>query len=189
MADTFFLELSAFLGKNLITIYFIYGLSFFLIASAILLGFKSLKSIGLSKAFLYLFAFSIVHGSVEWIDMYNRYKMLLYNSGISQVLTQLRLYMLSISFSLLFLFGRELLAGIRLKPSGIKINRFFPPLAVLFIVILTALGGLAKTNAEMDIWVRYLLGFPSTILAGVALFRLSRQEYAGILPEDYSLYF
>ncbi len=189
MTNTFFLELSVFLEKNLITIYFIYGLSFFFIASAILFGLKTLKSIGLGKAFLYLFAFSIVHGSVEWIDMYNRYGMLLYDSGISQVLIQIRLYMLSVSFSLLFLFGLELLTGISLKPSGIKINRFFPPLAVIFIVFLTALGGFAKTSAEMDIWVRYLLGFPSAMLACIALFRLSRKEYAGILPKDHAWYF
>ncbi len=189
MTNTFFLELSVFLEKNLITIYFIYGLSFFFIASAILFGFKTLKSIGLGKAFLYLFVFSIAHGSVEWIDMYNKYRMLLYDAGISQVLIQIRLYMLSVSFSLLFLFGLELLTGISLKPSGIKINRFFPPLAVIFIVILTAFGGLAKTSAEMDIWVRYLLGFPSAMLASIALFRLSRREYAGILPKDHAWYF
>lgn len=181
------LELSAFLGKNLIVIFFVYGLSFFFIAGAVLLGLKALKSINLGRAFFCLFAFSIIHGSVECIDMYQKYRLLLYDSGTGLAVIRLRFFMLMASFYFLFLFSLELLAGTGLKP-GMK--KYRAGLALPFLLMgLLAAGQLVKTDAAgMELWIRYLMGFPSAILAGVAFFRLSQKEHATALPAGYAWY-
>src|SRR3972149_6035239 len=181
--------LPAFLEKNLVVVFLLYGFSFFLIASAILFSFKSLKGLGLSRAFLYLFLFSLIHGAVEWIDMYRQYKLLLYDLDVPQMILYLRFNMLTLSYYFLLLFG------LNLTTKGIASNiikRYTTGLNIAFLLLVLSItfSGLLKTNiAELEGGVRYLLGFPSAALAGIAFYRLSRNQYNDVLPEGYAGYF
>lgn len=178
--------LSAFFLKNLVIVFFIYGLSFFFVALAILFSFRSLRTIGLADAFLYLLLFSLIHGTVEWIDMYRQYMLLLYNSDISGTLLHIRFYLLAASFYFLLLFGLKATAKTGLNT---KIYVFMNVAFSLFVLSI-AVSGLVNTNMkELDSGVRYLLGFPAALLAGIAFYRLSHNEYRETLPKDHTWYF
>lgn len=186
-----FSELPAFFEKNLVIVFLFYRLSFLLVASAILLSFKSFRAIGLSRAFLYFLLFSLVHGSVELIDMSRQYRLLLYDLDLPGRILSLRFYMLAASFHFLLLFGLDLL----LTTKGISstlIKRYTFGLNIAFLLSLSflAFSGLLKTHmAELDGGARYLLGAPSAMLAGIAFLRLSRNDYRNVLPEGYPWHF
>jgi diguanylate cyclase (GGDEF)-like protein len=177
-----FTELSGFLGKNLVMVFFIYGLSFFFIAGAVLLGLKALKSVGLARAFFCLFAFSLVHGSVEWVDMYQKYSMALYETGLSGAAVQVRFFLLASSYYFLFLFAFESLTGHR---PGMK--SYAALIAPLMLFGLLAGGRAVKADAAgMETWIRYLMGLPSALLAAAALYTLSRKDYSPTVPAEFA---
>ncbi len=185
------LNLPAFFEKNLVIVFLIYGLSFFLVASAILLSFKSFKGIGLSSAFLYFLLFSVVHGSVELIDMSRQYRLLLYDLNLPGIILYIRFYMLTASFYFLLLFSLDFMLTTKGFKSAI-IKRYIASLNIAFILSLSFImfSGLLKTHmSELEGGARYLLGLPSSILAGIAFYRLSRNDYKDVLPKDYSRYF
>lgn len=183
-------EISGFFEKNLTIVFLIYGFSFFLIAMSILLGFRSLKAIGLADAFLYLIFFSALHGTVEWMDMYLHYKLLIYNQGLGESAHQIRFYILAASFYFLLLFAIKSAnkAGLNLwnrKRHTIVLSAFF-----LLAMLLLYLTGIVKTDTDkIEGAIRYLLGFPSSLLAGIAFYRLSRNDYRALLPKDYARHF
>ena len=186
-----FSDLPAFFEGNLVIVFLFYGLSFLLVASAILLSFKSFKAIGLSRAFLYLFLFSVVHGTVELIDMSRQYRLLIHDLDLPGMILYLRFYMLTASFYFLLLFGLDLLLTTKgFTSTLIRRYTFGLNIAFLFFLSFIAVSGYLKTHmAELDGGARYLLGFPSAILAGISFLRLSRNDYKDVLPEDYSRYF
>ncbi len=178
--------LSAFFIKNLVIVFFIYGLSFFFVALAILFSFRSLRTIGLADAFLYLLLFSLIHGTIEWIDMYRQYILLLSNSDISGKFLHIRFYLLAASFYFLLLFGLKTITKTGLNSKIYLCMNVVFSLFVLFIGI----SGFVNTSLrELDSGVRYLLGFPAALLAGMAFYKLSNNEYIGTLPKDHRWYF
>jgi len=177
--------LSAFFEKNLTIVFFIYGLSFFMLAAGLGLSLKALRSIGLSRIFLFLLLFAFVHGAVEWIDMYRQYGLLLYGKDIPAWSKEARLYLLALSYYCLFIFGLRLYSENHLtKKIAWLLHAVF-----LISVISVFLAGCMRGNiGEFDSAIRYFLGLPSAALSALALFRLSKQEFGMVLPENYSWY-
>lgn len=182
--------ITPFLEKNIISVFFVYGLSLFFIAASIFLSYKSLKALGLARIFLYLLFFSITHGMVEWIDMYKHYRFILYGTDIGTPLVYVRFYVLTGSFYLLLIFGLTLLC--RAGRITLNIKRYTMGLNAVFLLLLVLIavsGFLNKNVLQMECIVRYLLGFPSALIVAIAFHRLSRENYSTVLPEYHPLYF
>src|SRR3989338_2137214 len=181
-------EISEFFQRNLVIIFFIYGLGFFVIASAILLSIRPLAAIGLAAASFYIILFSIIHGTVEFIDMYAQYKWIIHGLHLTEGAGIGRLFLLISSFYFLLLFGLQLTMrnASRIKTYVIvEVNTIF-----LLSVIYIALSCVLKTNPkEVESATRFLVGVPSAILVGIGLYRLSFNNYLTILTEDYRWYF
>ncbi len=190
MTNALLTGLSAFLGKNITVVFFIYGLSFFFIAMGIVSGMKALRSIRLSEGFSYIFAFCVAHGTVEWMDMYNKYGLLVSGRGLGVGVFHARFYLLAASFFFLLLAGLKLI----LRTTERDPDTLIPTLALsaVFIsgCIYVEFSGLLLTSpAGLESFARYFLGVPATILAGAAFLRLSRKSYQGFLPAGHSRYF
>ena len=177
--------LSAFFEKNLTIVFFIYGLSFFMLAAGLGLSLKALRPIGLSRIFLFLLLFAFVHGAVEWIDMYRQYGLLLYGKDIAGWVKEARLLLLALSFYFLLIFG------IRLYFNDRSVKKIALLLHAVFIASAASvfLSGSIKGNInEFDSAIRYFLAFPAAVLSGLALWRLSKRELNAVLPENFSWY-
>jgi len=177
--------LSAFFEKNLTIVFFIYGLSFFFLAAGAGLSLRTLRSIGLSRVFAFLILFAVFHGIVEWNDMYRQYGLLVYGRDIPGWAKEARLYLLALSYHCLLVFGLRLYSSGRLahKLTWLLHVLFFGGAAVVFIA-----GPLEVNLREFDSGIRYFLGFPSALLAGAALRRLSKRDLSSVLPENYPRY-
>ncbi|WP_428911571.1 sensor histidine kinase [Niallia sp. Krafla_26] len=132
---------------------------------------KELNNVSLIKSIKYLGYFGMIHGISEWVtmivvvDLYPDLSLALYN--INQILK-------SLSFTYLFLFGFDLL------PLRKKVKRriLLIPILLFFLFLTGYLGLMAIHGADYHllnlqyniITMRYSLGFPSGIIAAVALF-------------------
>ena len=115
--------LSLFFQKNLVLVFFFYGFSFVFLAAAILFSFRALRAIGLANVFLYLLSFSLLHGVVEWIDMYQQYRLHVLHLGVGESVQHFRFYLLALSFVLLFLFGLSMYLRERTRTVGAGVAR------------------------------------------------------------------
>jgi len=182
-------DYSTFFEKNLVAIFLIYGFSFFYLFLSILFSFRPLKTIGLSVAFSYLMLFSLAHAIVEWMDMYLQYTQLVHGQGASVQFSYVRLALLTSSFLFMFAFGLRLNQD--MEQISAKTYRLFIGFAsILFFLLILAYfwNGLPKTK-ELEIVFRNLLCFPSAVIAGIGLCKLSRNNYENVLPIGYGEYF
>ncbi|MBI2286465.1 MAG: diguanylate cyclase [Nitrosomonadales bacterium] len=185
----FGLDYSTFFEKNLVAIFVIYGCSFFYLFLSILFSFRTLRTTGLAAAFSYLMLFALAHAIVEWMDMYLQYTRLVHGQDPSAQFSFIRLALLASSFLFLFVFGLRLNQDI--EQISAKASRLFIGLAaMLFFLVIPAYfwNGLPETK-ELEIVFRNLLCFPATVIAGVGLYKLSRNHYENILPVGYDGYF
>ena len=135
-------------------IYFIYGLSFMLLAVWALM----LDGWDRNLPWRWLAAFGLLHGLNEWLDL------LTLSLGDTLTFQWVRLGLMTASFLPLVEFGRRGLARQGIKALGAWLYFYFPLLA------LTALGawaGMSGLNAAS----RYALALPGGLLAGCALWR------------------
>src|SRR5512136_2426644 len=97
--------------RNIIIVYFFYGLSFFVMGLAILLEFGHSSKLDFARALRPLIGFGLIHGSHEWFEMF-----LLIRERTIGLLTAawvlpVRMIALASSFLCLIAFGARLIAG------------------------------------------------------------------------------
>jgi diguanylate cyclase (GGDEF)-like protein len=182
-------DYSTFFENNLVAIFFIYGISFFYLFLSILFSIRPLGAIGLSAAFSYLMLFSLTHAIAEWMDMYLQYTWLVYCREPGVQFSYVRLGLLATSFLFMFAFGFRLNQGtkqITAKTYGLVIGLA----SILFFLVVFAYfrNGLPEIK-ELEIVLRNLLNFPTAIIAGIGLYKLSRNHYEKTLPVGYGWYF
>ena len=185
----FGLDYTTFFEKNLIAIFLIYGVSFFYLFLSILFSFRTLRTTGLAAAFSYLMLFALTHATAEWMDAYLQYMRLVHGQGASAQFSYMRLTLLASSFLFLFAFGLRLNQDVEQIPAKVY-RRFLGFAAMLFFLVVPAYfwNGLPEIK-ELEIAFRNLLGFPAAVIAGIGLYKLSRNHYEKILPLGYGWYF
>lgn len=101
--------ISAFFVRNIIVVFFFYGLSFFVMGLALLLASRRQSEFHFARAILPLAAFGILHGLHEWYEMYQKYASLTagYIPGLWE--EGIRLGLMVISFVALLVFSVKLL--------------------------------------------------------------------------------
>ena len=179
--------MAEFFERNLVVIYFFYGLAFFSMGLAIWLASSRFRSseFRLAGALLFLAAFGIVHGLQEWFDMFR----LLDAQGGTHIpgwllLHEVHLTHLVLSFLLLVFFGIKLLFANR--RAGDDGDRFALVGAGAFLLLWVASTGLTwlvyrperlvMINAA-DVLARYTLGITGSVIAAWAIW-LEQRNFA-----------
>jgi len=154
-----------FFTRNIIIVYFFYGLSFFVMGLAVLLEFGHSSKLDFARALRPLIGFGLIHGFHEWFEMY-----LLIQERTSGPLTApwilpVRLTALASSFLCFIAFGARLTAG----PG--KRNLYLGLLSTITAVWVVGLLGvlISESNNQMrmiaaDVYTRYALAMPGAVL-------------------------
>ena len=143
----------------MILIFLIYGLAFFTMGLAIFIFPKRDSEFKLAKKIWLIAGFGVVHGINEWVDMF-----MLIKPVETPVADLMRLFILAVSYLFLVFFGLEMMDREKRKALVLKM---LP--AALCIFWITAII-LNKDISLRNIWTRYLLGIPGSMLTAYALF-------------------
>jgi signal transduction histidine kinase len=161
---------------DIITVYFLYGLSFFSMGLAVLLEVGRSSEFDFARALRSLAGFGLVHGTHEWLEMF----LLIHPQ--SQVLPFYRwigigrVVLLAVSFLFLISFGARLVVG----PKRTKLS--WQMLGTIASIWTLGLVWLFLTETP-DVWIvaadvytRYSLAIPGAALTAWGLF-LQRQKF------------
>jgi len=168
---------SAFFVRNIIVVFFLYGLAFFALGLALLLAARRKSEFRFAQAIRPLAAFGILHGLHEWYEMYQKYAAL--TGGYTPALWEemVRLTFLVASFVGLLAFGITLL-----NPAPDKPWRTYPAIGGMLALWALALVAVhmrfAPPADELlavgDVLARYSLGIPGAALGAWALMTQQR---------------
>jgi PAS domain S-box-containing protein len=142
-------------------VWFIYGLAFFVLGLVILVYPKKPSVFRLANDIWLIAGFGLLHGINEWLDMF----IAIGKPFPPDILKIIRLATLVGSFLFLLRFGTKVISE---KIKKYRLIRFLPIvfLAVWIIIIVTS-----KSRLLMgDIFARYLLCVPGTLLTAIGLF-------------------
>ena len=156
------------LKEPLFYIFFIYGLSFIVMAFVVLIGIKRATSITLVTTFYTLVIFGFTHGLTEWID-WTRFIIKVTGGDEVRMLVVLSQFFLVVSFVVLLQFGINLLTYRNEKKSFIR----SVPVLLLALYIAALLIAGVNDFMKAGLIARRSFGFAGSLLSGIALFRLS----------------
>ena len=157
--------MAEFFTRNIILVYFLYGLSFFVMGLAILLEVGHASKLDFSRALRPLIGFGIIHGCHEWVEMF----LIIYNSIYGPIdapwIFPVRIIALAISFLFLIAFGARLITGVE------KRKLYLGMLSTITAIWLIGLIGVLfnQSNSQVraiaaDVYTRYALAIPAVIL-------------------------
>jgi PAS domain S-box-containing protein len=154
-------------------VWFIYGLAFFVLGLAILVYPKKPSVFKLADDIWLIAGFGIVHGINEWLDMFIAFE----KPFPPDILKIIRLATLVGSFLFLLRFGTKVISE---KIKKFCLIRFLPILLLAIWIIIIAIS---KSRLLMgDIFGRYLLCAPGTLLTAIGLFLQIPQFKQAKLP-------
>ncbi len=178
--------ISAFFVRNIIVVFFFYGLAFFCLGLALALASRRESEFRFVQAIVPLALFGFLHGIHEWVEMYQKIAVL--SSGyIPDTLDEvLRLALLAASFAMLLGFGFTLLS-----PAGASRRQIWLPvlgmigfwLAAVAIIAVVLEPRPAQLVAQADALARYSLGIPAALLGAWALMTQQRTFREANMPQ------
>ena len=136
--------ISAFFVRNIIAVFFFYGLAFFAMGLALLLASRRTSEFTFARAIIPLAIFGILHGLHEWVEMYQKIATLTggYVPTVAHEVS--RLAFLVASFAMLAAFGFTLVNRPRQKRSLI----WLPVLAMIAIWLVVVAAAALVTQAS-----------------------------------------
>lgn len=163
-------------------IYFFYGLSFGGLGLAAYLQFRRGGVLPLRHQLPWLAAFGMVYAGVAWIDMFLASGM---STGVVKILQTLRMTLQPLSGLLLLRFGWGMLTQMTPLPEWTRIipGIIIVPLAFVITYAATTFVTPSPIGIPIDIWSRYLLYLPGSIMAGIGFIRQSSEHRKKGLPE------
>jgi signal transduction histidine kinase len=154
-----------FFTKNLIIVFFFYGLSFFIMGLAVLLEVGHSSKLDFSRALRPLIGFGLIHGSHEWFEMFLIINTRIYGTSNPAWVLPVRLIALATSFLFLIAFGARLITGVE------KRKLYIIMLSTITSIWIIGLVGvlLNQSNSQIravaaDVYTRYALAIPGAIL-------------------------
>ena len=157
--------MAEFFTRNIIIVYFFYGLSFFVMGLAILLEFGHSSKLDFARALRPLIGFGLIHGSHEWFEMF-----LIIRDRISGPLTApwilpVRLTALATSFLFLIAFGARLISGVERRKLYIGMLSTITAIWVIGLLGVVVNESSPQTRAiAADVYTRYALAIPGALL-------------------------
>ena len=178
--------ISAFFVRNIIVVFFFYGLTFFAMGIALLLASRRQSVFRFARAILPLAAFGLLHGMHEWFEMYQKYAALTGGYTPSLFEEEFRLGLLGASFVALAAFGVALL-----NPDGSSWLRRYLPLIGMVLLWWAGIAVIAwrfqpsptDLIAVGDALARYSLGIPGALLGTWALMAQQRTFREHNMPQ------
>lgn len=179
-------SISEFLVSHMVGVYFVYGLAFFVLGTALLLANRRVSTFRFATVLLPFALFGLLHGLHEWFEMFQ----LIGAGHVTQAppLWQdvLRVGLLATSFTMLLVFALLLLG-----PETGRNKRTVAMVAALFALCLVGTVLAARRYAAnihefmlvTDVFVRYTLGIPAALLAAWALMAQQRIFRDSDMPE------
>jgi signal transduction histidine kinase len=169
--------ISAFFVRNIVAVFFVYGLAFFSMGLALALATRRTSEFRFAQAIRPLALFGVLHGVHEWIEMFQKIGTLTSGYVPGTLDETVRLTILVVSFLMLLLFGMQLLS-----PEGIERRRaYLVSLAMAGLwggsVLVAALAfhpAPDELTAQADVLARYGLGIPGALLGAWALMTQQR---------------
>ncbi len=165
--------LRTFFELNRDLVFFLYGLTFFVLGLAIALQSRVFSRLELSRSLTWLSVFGFTHGFHEWGDYFVPIQAAYLSDVVVGWLINLRLLLLAISFAALFVFGLRLL-----QPLGVSRELHVIPATLLASWIFVSFFLLPVCCPPRESWIRladaaarYFIGFPAGLVAAYALRR------------------
>ncbi|HEY5901311.1 MAG TPA: sensor histidine kinase, partial [Anaerolineales bacterium] len=159
---------------GIITIYFFYGLAFFSMGLLVAIEGGRSSEERVRKALRPLAGFGLVHAAHEWIEMFT-FISAAGGHAVAPSLTILRLSTLAFSFLSLAAFGGFLLAR---DETAQRVSLLIPlGMEAVWVFGLFTIRGeypLASLTGVVDVWTRYSLAIPASILAALGLIAQQR---------------
>jgi signal transduction histidine kinase len=163
-------------------IFFFNGLAFGGLGLAAYLQHRQESDLPLNKHLLWLSAFGIACGLTNWADMF------LASTGteayLVNLLTIARTILQPLSGLFLLKFGWDILRDIPLPPWTIFLpGILIVPVAYVLTYATTTFITPSPLEIPIDIWSRYLLYLPGSIMAGIGFLRQTSLQRANGLPD------
>jgi signal transduction histidine kinase len=162
--------MAEFFTRNIIIVYFFYGLSFFVMGLAILLEFGHSSKLDFARALRPLIGFGLIHGCHEWFEMFLIIRERIAGPITSSWVLPVRMIALASSFLFLIAFGARLIAG----PGKPKL--YFGMLSVITAIWVIGLLGILFNDSvsqvrviATDVYTRYALAIPGALLTAWGL--------------------
>lgn len=171
------LTLHSFFQEYYQQLYFIYGLVFFLMGFSIALQARAFRfsQFTMAGSLWLLAAFGLTHGSMEWGSIFIPLQAEKLAEGGVLLLRLWQMFLTGLSYYFLFLFGSRLLERARCRKSFL---RFIPTIIFLIwflnFILLSFFITYSNTDwwlSASDIWARYLLALPGSLLSSYALYK------------------
>ena len=158
-------------------IFFFYGLAFFSMGMAITLEAGRGTDLRLRRALRPLAGFGLIHGSHEWLEMFEMLRLLPGYSTAPLAWESIRLALLALSFLSLAAFGASLLSpSERLHRIALLVPLGLAALWGFGVLMLRSrIGVVSELWDAADVWTRYILAIPSAILASAGLVAQQRE--------------
>jgi len=172
---------STFFTRNIVYVYFFYGLAFFALGLVVLLESGRTSEFRFARALIPLALFGFVHGAHEWFEMFQIFAA--HEAGHTTGLPEelFRVGSLALSFLLLLAFGTRLLPGAESHPraSTWQVVAFAAIwLGAVLFVYLRQRPTTDELVVAADVLSRYILGITGAVLACWALLRERRDFHA-----------
>jgi signal transduction histidine kinase len=161
-------SLRDFFSINRPIVLFVYGLTFFIMGFAIFLQSRRRSRLRLARDLYWLAAFGILHGIREWGDIFIPIQETYTSPVFIELLQTIQILLLVLSFLALLMFG------------AMTLERRYPYLkngviiwgigwGITFTVVFYLSPTFESWHVSSNIWARYLLGLPGSILAAYGL--------------------
>jgi signal transduction histidine kinase len=155
-----------FFTRNIIEVYFFYGLAFFSMGIAVLLEAYHNSELDFARALKPLGYFGILHGGHEWFEMFLLiHDHLTSNPANIEWLYPIRITLLAISFYMLIVFGIRLINGNVIQNFHLVITLFILAIWLAGLVLVH----ISQPNRDIqivssDVYTRYALAIPGAFL-------------------------
>ena len=154
--------------SRMLVVFFIYGLTFFLLGVIILRQPRAYSSFKLANTLWLLAAFGLLHGLNEWMDMFLTLGETYWTAVGVELLKGLSLSLGVLSFVFLLQFG---VRSILFDYSG---HGWLGPVSLIASLTVAAVITVEGLTGSSQVIARYLLGFPGASLTAVAFFRYAK---------------
>ncbi|RPH62255.1 MAG: sensor histidine kinase, partial [Chloroflexi bacterium] len=162
---------------DIITVYFLYGLSFFSMGLAVMLEVDRSSKLDFARALMPLAGFGLIHGSHEWAEMFLILHPDFQNNPLYDIVGPVRVLLLAISFFFLLSFGIKLIVG---SSRSLLHRQMMFTIGVIWLV---GLGWVFATHpyaialVAADVYTRYALAIPGAALSAWGLVLQQRKFF------------
>ncbi len=156
-------------------LYLFYGMAFFAIGVSITSRDTSVSSLMIARPLRYFSLFAYSHALLEWYTLYLILYSAVFSVAVLPWINFTKLVLVTVSFGFLLQFGISLLR--RAYPGGRNWFFLIPLLLVILVFVSLPLHDNFLSGfpfGTADIRIRYLIGFPSALIASFSLVLYSR---------------